>query len=182
MTDEPTTHEALVFDLDGTLASLDVDWDAVAGAVAATLRERDVDPPESLWEMLEAADRAGCREAVESVIASHEVDGAKTGQRLPAATVVGDLDVPVGVCTLNCEAAAHTALEVHGVTAVDAVVGRDTVATEKPHPEPLLETIRRVDGDPETALFVGDSERDERTAERAGTDFSYVSAWLRSYR
>jgi phosphoglycolate phosphatase len=31
--------------------------------------------------------------------------------------------------------------------------------------------------DPETTVFVGDGERDELTAERAGTAFRYVSEW-----
>ena len=177
----------VVFDLDGTLVRLAGDWDAVAAAARAALHERGVDPPRDLWTILEVADEAGHRPAVERVIARHEREGARRSERLPAAdTVPGSSGGPiaVGVCTLNCEEAARLALETHGIAGVDrdAVVGRDTVATEKPDPEPLLETIRRLDADPASALFVGDGERDERTADRAGVDFLYVSEWLRAYR
>ncbi len=171
-------YETLVFDLDGTLVRLAVDWEEVAGAVAAALADRGVSPSGDLWTMLETADRTGHREAVEAVIADFERDGARDSERLPAAGIVPG---GVGVCSLNCEAACRVALDVHDVGGVEAVVGRDTVDTEKPDPEPLLEAIRRLDGDPGETLFVGDSERDEVTADRAGADFVYVSEWLRAY-
>ena len=172
-------YETLVFDLDGTLVRLAVDWGRVADAVAGTLEERGVSPPENLWTMLETADATGHREAVEAVIAEFEREGARESERLPAADAVPP--GRVGVCSLNCEAACHIALETHGIGGIGAVVGRDTVRTEKPDPEPLLETVRRLDGEPSGTLFVGDSERDERTAERAGTEYAYVSEWLRAY-
>ena len=188
-------HGTLVFDLDGTLVRLAVDWDEAAEAAAAALESRGVSPSGDLWMMLETADRTGHREAVEAVLADRERDGARDSERLPAAdTVPGgadadadtntgievDANVDVGVCSLNCEAACRVALGVHDIGGVDAVVGRDTVETEKPDPEPLLETVRRLGGDPAETLFVGDSERDEVTAERAGTDYVYVSEWLRA--
>jgi phosphoglycolate phosphatase len=172
-------HGTVVFDLDGTLVRLVVDWEAVAADVAETLRERGVDAPGDLWGMLETADEVGYRDAVEAVISGFERVGARESERLPAADTVPD--VPTGVCSLNCEAACHIALDVHDVRGIDAVVGRDTVATEKPDPEPLLETVRRLDGDPAGTLFVGDTERDRMTAERAGTDYVDVSEWLRAY-
>lgn len=173
-------HDAVVFDLDGTLVRLAVDWDAVAAEVAETLRERGVAPPESLWGMLETADAHGHRGAVERVISRHERAGARDSASLRAADTVPA--GAVGVCSLNCEAACRIAIEEHGIAGVDAVVGRDSVEAEKPHPEPLLETVRRLDVDPTGALFVGDSPRDERTAERAGTDYVDVSEWLRAYQ
>jgi phosphoglycolate phosphatase len=76
---------------------------------------------------------------------------------------------------LNAEEACRTALDVHGLTAhIDAVVGRDTVATRKPDPAPLLETIRRIGADPDDAVFVGDSPRDQEAARRANVAFRYV--------
>ncbi len=172
-------YDTVVFDLDGTLVRLVVDWAEVADAVADALSERGVTPPEDLRSMLAAADRAGHRDAVEAVIADYERTGARRSERLPAAGTVPD--GPVGVCSLNCEDACHIALQVHDIDGIGAVVGRDTVGTEKPDPEPLLETVDRLDGAPSATLFVGDSDRDETTAERAGTDYVDVSEWLRAY-
>jgi len=168
-------YDAVVYDLDGTLVRLDVDWGAVAEEAAAALSARGVDTAGmNLWDVLEAADDAGHRATVEEVIAAHEREGARTSRRLPTADEL-PLDVPVGVCSLNCEAACRLALETHGIDGyVTAVVGRDTVDTYKPNPEPLLTAIRELSADPGRTLFVGDSERDAEAARRAGVQFQYV--------
>ncbi|WP_436344325.1 HAD family hydrolase [Natronorubrum sp. FCH18a] len=171
-----TDYDAVVYDLDGTLVDLDVDWDAVATDVLEVYESADVEPPSrDLWELLGTANDVGLADDVESAIAAHERTGAEAAPRLTHADELLEQAVPVGVCSLNCEAACRIALEAHGlIDAVDAVVGRDTVETQKPHPDPLLETVRKLDAEPETALFVGDSARDRVTAERAGVAFEFV--------
>lgn len=173
---ERSDVEAIVYDLDGTLVELLVDWDAVATAAIEVFADTGVDASGTdLWEMLDRAPDAGVADDLESLIASYEYDGARTSDRLPAADVLPEIDIPVGVCSLNCERACRIALDTHDLTTyVDAVVGRDSVATRKPDPEPLLTTVRALSARPERTLFVGDSERDELTAERAGTAFEYV--------
>ncbi|MCU4752147.1 HAD family hydrolase [Halobacteria archaeon AArc-curdl1] len=173
-----TEYDAIVYDLDGTLVHLAVDWGAVASDVLAVYERASIEPPsDSLWELLERAEEYELKSPVESTIAGHEHDGARASRRLPHADELVDQpeSMPIGVCSLNCERACHLALETHDLfEPVDAVVGRDTVATSKPHPEPLLETISGLGVRPERTLFVGDSPRDETTAKRAGTGFEYV--------
>ncbi|AGB31546.1 HAD-superfamily hydrolase, subfamily IA, variant 1 [Natrinema pellirubrum DSM 15624] len=169
-------YDAIVYDLDGTLVDLVVDWDAVATDVRAVYDDANLDPPgEGLWAMLEGAAEVGLHAEVEAAIAAHEHEGARSSERLAHADELLERSLPAGVCSLNCERACRIALEEHALSAaVEAVVGRDTVGTWKPDPEPLLATARRLEVEPGRALFVGDSERDLRTAERAGMDFEYV--------
>jgi len=181
-TDPATGYDAVVYDLDGTLAELAVDWAAVHRDVGRTLESHGVDPGDrDLWGLLERSrEEPTLAEAVEATIAEHEREGARTSARLAPADrlLAHPADLPVGVCSLNCEAACRLALERHELDGrVRAVVGRDTVATEKPDPEPLLATLRGLEVPPERAVFVGDGERDELTAQRAGTDFRYVEDW-----
>lgn len=168
--------EAIVYDLDGTIVELLVDWNTVAADAVAMFADAGVDASTvDLWGMLDLAVDVGLSTDLEALIAEHERAGARNSERLPAADVLPEIDVPVGVCSLNCENACRIALETHGLDGyVDAVVGRDSVATRKPDPEPLLAAVRALSARPERTLFVGDSERDERTAERAGTAFEYV--------
>lgn len=169
-------YEVVVYDLDGTLARLVVDWEQVRDDVASKLRARDVDVAElSLWELFEHAHGGPLEREVEAAIQDHEREGARRSERLPLADEL-PLSVPVGVCSLNCEPACRIALEMHGLDHhVQAIVGRDTVDAYKPDPEPLLRTIQLLDAAPEAALFVGDSETDEIAADRAGVDFQYVA-------
>jgi len=173
-------YDGVVYDLDGTLVHLDVAWDAVRDDVAAAYRAAGVDPGDrDLWTLLEAAGGNDLAATVEATIARHERDGAEASRYLPLADALAGETRPVGVCTLNCEAAARDALDVHALADdVDAVVGRDTVTECKPHPEPLLATVDRLGLDPGDVVFVGDSERDERTAVAAGTAFAYADAVL----
>ena len=172
-------YEAVVYDLDGTLVELDVDWALVTREVADRLDGRGVATEgATLWNLLKRADAAGVGEVAEELVATHERVGAETADRLPLADEL-PLSVPVGVCSLNAESAVRKALERHDLAdAVEAVVGRDSVAPQKPQPEPLLAVIRQLGADPEATLFVGDSASDETTAERAGTAFQYVEERL----
>ena len=171
-------YDAVVYDLDGTLVDLAVDWDAVARDVEALLDSRGA-PPEAtgLWEMWHGSKGTPHEAAVHRTMADHEEAGARASTPLPAARSI-PADLPVGVCSLNAESAVHVALRTHDLTgSVDAVVGRGSVPTEKPDPEPLFATVEPLGIEPGRAVFVGDSERDEVAAERAGMPFRYVSDW-----
>ena len=175
--------DAVVYDLDGTLVDLAVDWDLAAREASEVFRDAGVDASGvDLWAMLDLADEHGLRDAVESVVSGHERDGARDSTRLALADGVADQTGAVGVCSLNCERAVHVALDAHTLTDhVDAVVGRDSVTTRKPDPEPLLETLRRLGADPADAVFVGDSPRDEQTADAADVAFRYVDGGPSDY-
>ena len=167
-------YGAVVYDLDGTLVDLAVAWDTVAAEGRAVFTDRGHDADGDLWELLDEADTRGLRAELEAVIADHERAGARESTLAPRADDL-PLSVPVGVCSLNCEAACRIALETHGLAdAVDAVVGRDTVATRKPDPEPLLTAVDRLGASPAETVFVGDSRPDALAAERAGIEFLAV--------
>jgi phosphoglycolate phosphatase-like HAD superfamily hydrolase len=169
------TYQAVVYDLDETLVHLDVDWDDARRDVAAKLRARGMDVEnESLWALFEQAGDQGYQTLVHDTLAEHERSGARTSTRL---SLADDLphEVPVGICSLNAESACRIALELHGLDGyVDAIVGRNTVSTYKPDPGPLLYALDILSVPPSSALFIGDSPRDEQTAERAGVQFQYA--------
>ena len=173
-------YDAIVYDLDGTLVHLDVDWAAVAGDVATTFAGAGIEVlDDDLWSLRERAAEADLSDEVEEIIADHEREGARSSERLALADHVSGDDRPLGVCSLNCEEACSIALDTHGIReSFAAIVGRDTVGVAKPDPEPLLATVERVDSTPEETVFVGDTDRDALTAERAGMDFYYASDLL----
>ncbi|MES3161735.1 MAG: HAD-IA family hydrolase [Halorubrum sp.] len=178
-TDPFDAADAVVYDLDGTLLDLVVDWGRVADDVAAVYAEHALVPPtDDLWTLLDVATEYGIGAEVEAAIADHERDGAVRSRLLPLGERLhtDTDDRPAAVCSLNCETACRTALREHEIdAAVEAVVGRDTTETRKPEPGSLLAAVTSLGVDPERAVFVGDSASDAVTAERAGVPFVWVS-------
>lgn len=167
--------EAIIYDLDGTLVDLAVDWDEVATAVVETFARRGIDTSGNLWDLLERASTVDLRGHVEGIISEYEREGARHSVRLALADQVVEEDRPVGVCSLNCEEACRIALDTHDLEShVSTVIGRDSVAKPKPDPSPLEAAANALEVAPEKTMFVGDTDRDAITAERAGTGFLYV--------
>jgi len=75
----------------------------------------------------------------------------------------------LGVCTNKRQANATLllrTLELDGY--FGSIVGADVLAVRKPHPDHLVETIKRAGGDPSCAVMVGDSRPDIEAARAAG--------------
>lgn len=166
--------DAVVFDLDGTLVELDVEWSAVHGKVTDLLGDV-MDGPLSEYtrpELIELAREVGRYEELDRLLTEYEDEGAETAPRLPLLDVVETLDCPVGVCTANALSAAERALDRYGVLdAVDVIVARGTVEEEKPHPRPLYECLASVGVAPGNAVFVGDERSDAATSVAAGSSY-----------
>jgi len=74
-----------------------------------------------------------------------------------------------GIVTNKLERFTRPLVEALGLTARAAcVVGGDTTARAKPHPDPLLEASRRIGIDPRDCAYVGDDERDVQAGRAAG--------------
>jgi phosphoglycolate phosphatase len=84
------------------------------------------------------------------------------------------------VCTNKLEVLAVRLLDALGLlTHFSAICGQDTFGVQKPDPEMLLGTIRKVGGVPAHSVMVGDSQNDIEVARAAGipviaVDFGYT--------
>lgn len=173
-------YDAVVYDLDGTLVRLAVDWSAARASVAGVFSDAGHDPGEAdLWGLLDRADEIGdgLPARVTETVADHERAGARDSERLPLADEAARLavDRPVGVLSLNAESACRIALERHDLAdRIGIVLGRDSHERRKPHPGPLRAALDRLGVERDRALFVGDSASDRECAKRAGVDFAFV--------
>jgi pyrophosphatase PpaX len=76
---------------------------------------------------------------------------------------------PLGIVTAKMEQGAFRTLQHCGLLPfVRAVIGADSCANAKPHPEPVLLALSRLGADPSRALLVGDSRHDIAAAKAAG--------------
>lgn len=78
----------------------------------------------------------------------------------------------LAVCTNKPQGLSEQLLDALDLTKFfHAIVGADAVTAKKPDPEHVFETLRQCQGNQARALFVGDSETDERAARAAGLPF-----------
>ncbi|MFQ5552371.1 MAG: HAD family hydrolase, partial [Thermoplasmata archaeon] len=166
----------VVFDLDGTLVRLEVDWRGAQAALARVAQRFGKGPEDrTIWQMLRAATGEEA-DALDRALRRYEMQGSTRARRLPMGDVLPHLSMGErGVVTLNCHACAEEALRATGLTPyIGTIVARDDTDRVKPDPEPLLLCVERLGGRPGEAVFVGDRERDRETAEAAGTAFLAV--------
>jgi phosphoglycolate phosphatase len=187
----------IVFDLDGTLIDTAPD---LADTLNVILRRNALPalPDDQVRpligfgarRMLEAGFAAAGQSAAnidplfDEFIAYYADHLADRSQPFPG--VEAALDVLAGrgftlaVCTNKLEWLSLRLLGALGLAGrFAAICGQDTFAVQKPHPEALFGTVRKVHGDPRHAIMVGDSRTDIATAKACGmpvvaVDFGYT--------
>jgi pyrophosphatase PpaX len=92
---------------------------------------------------------------------------------------ISDTGHPIGVVTAKAETGALRTLRHTGLLPYvnpTAIVGADSCANAKPHPEPVLLALSRLDRRPDEALLLGDSPHDLAAARGAGA-FAVGALW-----
>lgn len=186
----------LIFDLDGTLVETAPDLHA---ALNHTLALKGLGPVtlESIRMMIGDGAKALIRKGLShhgETIDEDEIDAALwpafldhyleniTRLSKPFESSVSTLErlqgsgARMGVCTNKAQ---HLAEQVLQGLELDpffaATVGGDALPTKKPDGEHILETTRRVGGDPARTIMIGDAWTDEKAARNAGLPFIFVS-------
>jgi phosphoglycolate phosphatase len=176
---------AVVFDFDGTLAELHLDFAEMKRRLRDLAQEyfRDVlqTPQVPALEWLEALtvtlherDEVAALEFEEragSLIKEIELEAAHRGSLFPfARSILGELQqagIKVAIITRNCEEAVRIVfpdLDHY----CDGFLARDHVHRVKPDPDHLLQALEKIGASPDTALMVGDHPLDMQTGQRAG--------------
>ena len=151
--------EAVLFDFDGTLFDLEVDW--------ADFRRRWAGGDQSGAEILRGLAGRDLAAALEDLAAA-EMEGVRRGRPMTGAAEALALVAarfPVAVVSRNSVAAIEGGLAVMGVPTVE-VVGRETVREHKPAPDAIQLALKRLGAS--GGLMVGDTTHDVEAAAAAG--------------
>ncbi|MCK9229705.1 MAG: HAD family hydrolase [Syntrophales bacterium] len=188
---------AVVFDFDGTLAELNVDFRRMRTRVLESIRSHG-EYPESFEELFALEMVAGAsrmiaarnpaeadefrRQAME-IIREAEMEGAARGNifdGIPAMFLdLRERNIRTAVVTRNCREAVCTiypAIEDHA----DLLVARDGIIRVKPDPGHLLAALERLEVPSGKAFMVGDHPMDIETGKAAGTFTAGVLTGLSS--
>ncbi|TIH13091.1 HAD family hydrolase [Marinifilum sp. JC120] len=176
--------EAIIFDFDGTLAELTIDFDEMKKRLKA-LGRAFLDPlPKKDAPALEWVDfiadclaeddpdlgkefHTRCR----FLIITMEVEAARNGKLFPfTCEILSSLrnsGIKTGIITRNTASAVREL-----VPEIDDISGcflsREDVRNVKPHPEHLFKALEKIGVDASNALMVGDHPMDIETGKRAG--------------
>lgn len=176
--------KAIVFDFDGTLAELHLDFAVMKQRLALLVPEYlDYSPPTSLpvLEWVESlAARLGdvyaaagelFRKKAQEIILNMELEAARKGRLFeftrPLLKALRRHNIQTAIITRNCEPAVRLVFpDVESYCS--CFLSRDHVVQVKPHPEHLLRALQQMSIEPVSALMVGDHPIDIDTGKRAG--------------
>jgi HAD superfamily hydrolase (TIGR01509 family) len=184
------TIKAVVFDLDGTLASFNIESKMVRGDVRSFLIGKGIPASllpanESIFEMLKKTEifmknngksEQTMKEIQEKVLAiaeKYELEAAKTTSLLSGVLetlkALRKMSLKMGICTVNGEKSTNYILKRFGIAGFfDAVTPRNRVKYVKPSAEHLEATLKALEVSPNETIVVGDSRIDMRCAEELG--------------
>jgi pyrophosphatase PpaX len=183
--------EAVIFDLDGTLAHFNLDFKTLRAEVRSYLMRIGVPASvlnvnESIFEMLTkteifvknngkpAVAFVEVRSQALSIAEKYEMEAASTTSLLPGANEtlkeLKRMKLKIGLCTTSSEKAANYILQRFKIVDFfQIVVARDKVKYVKPHTEQFEVAVKALDANPQTAIIVGDSVVDMQSAKELKT-------------
>jgi HAD superfamily hydrolase (TIGR01549 family) len=178
--------DAVIFDLDGTLAHFNLDYKALRSEVRTYLMSIHVpvsvlNVNENIFEMLKKSEifiknRTKSSEAFEevrthtfSIAERYEMEAATTTSLLTGAVEtlkeIKKMNLKTGICTSNSEKAANYILKRFKIDGFfEVVASRDKVKYVKPHTEQFELVLKKLGVHPKATLIVGDSVADMQSA------------------
>lgn len=180
------TVKAVVFDLDGTIASFNLDYMIVRSDVRGLLMKKGLPASvlssnESIFDMLKKTEIflknngksereiQKVRNEALAIAEKYELEAAKTTGLLPGVVetlkALKKMGLKLGLCTINSEKSTNYILKRFEIAKFfDAVVTRNNVKHVKPNIEHLEAALKALKVNPDEALLVGDGARDMQCA------------------
>lgn len=183
------TVKAVIFDLDGTIATFNLDYKALRGEVRGYLMKKSVPASllsikENIFDMLKKTELfihntekpAGTMEEIRKEVLrlaeKFELEASERTSLLPGSLetlkTLRDRGLKIGLCTLNSLNSTKLIIERFKLAPYfDAVITRNQVSNYKPNPEHCNIAIAKLGVAASETIFVGDSPTDMQAASEA---------------
>jgi phosphoglycolate phosphatase len=178
---------AIVFDFDGTLAVLNIDFSIMRDRIFGLMRRYGVQEDtiqekylleiidevyQTLWEKNPSGAEAFYQGAHE-ILHEIEMKAAEAGKLIPGTVAtlksLRDKGIKIGIITRNCEDAVRKVFP--GIDDFcDVFVSRNSVKKVKPHPDHLTYVMESLKISGEESVMVGDHIIDVQAGKRVGME------------
>ena len=181
-----STIKTIIFDFDGTLAKLNIDFHRMRTAVGKLILSYGITKDELHTDfVLEMIDSAAAIlnqrsshiskkffDEANSIIEKIEIEAAENGELFDRTkellNSLKSLKISCGIITRNCAKAVKIVFP-DILSYCPVVVCRDAVNKVKPHPEHINMALNKLGGSAKHTLMIGDHPLDIKTGRRAGT-------------
>lgn len=180
------TIKAVVFDLDGTLATFNLDYTTVRAEARSYLIKTGLPASilatnESIFDMLKKTEIFlknnrkptrtfnKVRDQVSAIAEKYELEAARTTELLSGVIetleALKKMSLKIGLCTINSDRSTKYILKRFNISKFfNAVTPRDKVKYVKPNTQHLEATLKTLHANPKETILVGDSPRDMHCA------------------
>ncbi|HSB07074.1 MAG TPA: HAD family hydrolase [Thermodesulfobacteriota bacterium] len=178
--------KAMIFDFDGTLAVLNIDfglmkervlqWMKRFGVLEERIKERYLlEIIDEVYRLLlEEGNTSGAERfyhGAHLILQTVEFEAAGDGTLIPGSretlTFIRQRGIKVGIITRNCDGAVRKVFP--NIDAYcDVFVSRDSVKRVKPHPDHLVSVMKALKVSEEDAVMIGDHVLDIQAGKRVG--------------
>jgi phosphoglycolate phosphatase len=180
------TIKTIIFDFDGTLAKLNIDFQKMRKDIAVLIESFGIAPDQLhtdfVLEMIDAAfeilhqrpDKKAKKflDEANAIIEKIETEAASNGELFDHTkkllTSLQSKNISCGIITRNCAKAVKIVFP-DILTYCPVVICRDDVNKVKPHPEHISLALTKLGSSPASTLMIGDHPIDVKTGRNAGT-------------
>ncbi|MEM2928823.1 MAG: HAD family hydrolase [Nitrososphaerota archaeon] len=187
---------AVIFDLDGTLINLAFDYkkakaEVISFLINSKVDEKVLDENKSIYLNIEAAINYIKKEFGEEyakiikekafdIVDKYEKEEIRKASlcenALNLINYIKSKGMKIAICTNNSSYTTFSILnKINIANLIDVVVTRDDVEKLKPYPDPLILACKKLNINPNEALYIGDSIVDLLTAKAVGMKFILLS-------
>jgi phosphoglycolate phosphatase len=180
------TIKTIIFDFDGTLAKLNIDFYQMRESIRKLIISSDIPANELhsdlILEMINetaAILKQRCAEKAKNftmeanaIIEKIEIEAANNGELFGQTRELFESlksrEISFGIISRNCAKAVKTVFP-DILSYCPVVVCRDDVENVKPHPQHLNTALKKLGGSPQNTIMIGDHPLDIKTGRNAGT-------------
>jgi pyrophosphatase PpaX len=185
------TYRAVIFDFDGVLAKIQVDWPALKNELRELITNEtgeceELTPFDLQLNTILRPASARLIKKVNQTIESYELNGSSRHLIYPEILAMvrklADSGVPLFICSSNTRKVIKNILQKTGTFACfRQIVSREDIHQRKPDPEGLLKIIAENDLNPKEVLFIGDRDVDRQAGSSAGIETRIIASGSRTH-